>query len=156
MAVSNSIGSNVFDILGKYSYILVCKPKSFINFQKFFFFKLYHLIVGLALPFFIETTIVSPGISASINSKGLFYAMILLFLSLVVTVYLFYMNHWVLNKRLGILMIISYFVILLVSLSKKVFFDLITIISNFFFFFMNIVLCSIRIQYNRCKKSNHV
>ena len=86
MAVSNSIGSNVFDIL-----------------------------VGLALPFFIETTMVSPGVNASINSKGLFYAMILLLLSLIVTIYLFYMNKWILDKKLGIIMIISYFIILLVS-----------------------------------------
>lgn len=71
--------------------------------------------VGLALPFFIETAIIYPGTNASINSKGLFYAMILLFLSLVVTVYLFYMNQWILDKKLGIMMIVAYFVILLVS-----------------------------------------
>ena len=67
------------------------------------------------MPFFIETAIIYPGTNASINSKGLFYAMILLFLSLVVTVYLFYMNQWILDKKLGIMMIVAYFVILLVS-----------------------------------------
>ena len=74
--------------------------------------------VGLALPFFIETAIIYPGTNASINSKGLFYAMILLWLSLLVTIYLFYMNQWILNKKLGIMMIIAYFVILLVSFTN--------------------------------------
>ena len=69
------------------------------------------------MPFFIETAVIYPGTNASINSKGLFYAIILLFLSLIVTIYLFYINNWILNKKLGIMMIIAYFVILLVRSS---------------------------------------
>lgn len=104
MAVSNSIGSNVFDIL-----------------------------VGLALPFFIETTVVNPSSPAVINSKGLFYAMCLLFLSLIVTIYLFYSNQWVLNKKLGIMMMVAYFVILFVSIKIKLICILFTGNLNCFF-----------------------
>ncbi|XP_015793293.1 sodium/potassium/calcium exchanger 4 isoform X1 [Tetranychus urticae] len=83
MAVSNSIGSNVFDIL-----------------------------VGLALPWFVETALWQPGTTASINSRGLFYAIILLFLSLLVTIYLFHRNRWTLNPKLGYALLATYAVFL--------------------------------------------
>ncbi|CAG2114438.1 unnamed protein product [Medioppia subpectinata] len=78
MAVSNSIGSNVFDIL-----------------------------IGLALPWFVETAIVHPGSIANINSRGLIYAIILLFLSLLITIYFFHRNHWTLNPQLGYALLIT-------------------------------------------------
>lgn len=86
MAVSNSIGSNVFDIL-----------------------------VGLALPWFIETTIIEPGTVSSINSGGLVYAVILLFLSLLATIYLFHYNHWTLNPSLGYSLLGTYVAFLIIS-----------------------------------------
>jgi len=86
MAVSNSIGSNVFDIL-----------------------------VGLALPWFVETAIVNPGSISYINSRGLIYAIILLFLSLLVTIYLFHRNHWTLNPQLGYALLITYAIFLILS-----------------------------------------
>lgn len=84
MAVSNSIGSNVFDIL-----------------------------VGLALPWFVETTMWEPGTVATINSRGLFYAIILLFLSLVTTIYLFHRSNWTLKPSLGIALLLTYIVFLI-------------------------------------------
>ncbi|RWS22044.1 potassium-dependent sodium-calcium exchanger-like protein 3 [Leptotrombidium deliense] len=84
MAVSNSIGSNVFDIL-----------------------------VGLALPWFVETAIVYPGTTANINSRGLFYAIILLFLSLIVTLILFHYSHWTLNPKLGTALLLTYVIFLI-------------------------------------------
>eukprot|EP00795_Rhopilema_esculentum_P013513 gene13513-4393_t len=61
MAVSNSIGSNVFDIL-----------------------------IGLAFPWFIHTAIISPGSEVSVNSRGLKYSVILLLGSVLLTsVYMF-------------------------------------------------------------------
>lgn len=86
MAVSNSIGSNVFDIL-----------------------------VGLALPWFIETAIVDPGSVSSINSRGLIYAVVLLFLSLLVTIYLFHQNRWTLNPKLGYSLLFTYVVFVVLS-----------------------------------------
>ncbi|KAI7690453.1 Sodium/potassium/calcium exchanger 3 [Sarcoptes scabiei] len=86
MAVSNSIGSNVFDIL-----------------------------VGLALPWFVETAIVEPGTVSSINSGGLVFAVILLFLSLLATIYLFHHNNWTLNPNLGYSLLITYGIFLVIS-----------------------------------------
>ena len=86
MAVSNSIGSNVFDIL-----------------------------VGLALPWFLETAIVDSGSVSSINSRGLVYAVILLFLSLLITLYLFHRHKWTLNPRLGYSLLITYVAFLIFS-----------------------------------------
>jgi sodium/potassium/calcium exchanger 4 len=86
MAVSNSIGSNVFDIL-----------------------------VGLALPWFVETAIVYPGSVSYINSRGLIYAIILLFLSLLITIYLFHRHHWTLNPQLGYALLLTYAVFLVIS-----------------------------------------
>lgn len=78
MAVSNSIGSNVFDIL-----------------------------VGLALPWFIQSAIY-PGVVATINSRGIVYSVILLFLSLIVTIYLLNKYEWTLTPRLGFCLLITY------------------------------------------------
>lgn len=86
MAVSNSIGSNVFDIL-----------------------------VGLALPWFVETAIVEPGTVSNINSGGLVYAVMLLFLSLIATVYLFHRHNWTLNPNLGYSLLITYGIFLIFS-----------------------------------------
>jgi len=86
MAVSNSIGSNVFDIL-----------------------------VGLALPWFVEATIVEPGTVSTINSQGLVYAVILLFLSLVATIILFHYHKCTLNPKLGQMMLATYAVFIVVS-----------------------------------------
>ena len=52
MAVSNSVGSNVFDIL-----------------------------LGLATPWFLQTAFVSPGSIVHINSNGLVFSVFLLFLT---------------------------------------------------------------------------
>lgn len=79
MAVSNSIGSNVFDIL-----------------------------VGLALPWFIDTTMVHPGTVAQVKSLGLAYAVVLLFVTLLITVFLFHKFKWCLNPRLGICLLVTY------------------------------------------------
>ena len=57
MAVSNSIGSNVFDIL-----------------------------IGLAFPWFLTTAIVDPGSIAYINSNGLVFSVSLLFFTVIFTV----------------------------------------------------------------------
>eukprot|EP00794_Sanderia_malayensis_P017842 gene17842-19623_t len=56
MAVSNSIGSNVFDIL-----------------------------IGLALPWLIKTAMYHPGSVVKVNSRGLVYSVMLLFASVIVT-----------------------------------------------------------------------
>ncbi|XP_067138161.1 sodium/potassium/calcium exchanger 4-like [Centruroides vittatus] len=86
MAVSNSIGSNVFDIL-----------------------------VGLAVPWFIYTAMINPGDVATINSSGMVYSVILLFLTIIVTVGGVYFSQWQLTKRLGILLLSVYVVFLIIS-----------------------------------------
>lgn len=79
MAVSNSIGSNVFDIL-----------------------------IGLALPWFLETAIVRPGSHSTVKSRGLLFAVLLLFLTLFAAVGLLHLNKWILNPKIGILFLITY------------------------------------------------
>lgn len=85
MAVSNSIGSNVFDIL-----------------------------IGLAVPWFIQSAIY-PGVVASVNSRGVIYSVILLFLSLIVTIYLMNRADWSLQPRLGLALIIAYVVFIILT-----------------------------------------
>ncbi|XP_054759349.2 sodium/potassium/calcium exchanger 3-like [Lytechinus pictus] len=87
MAVSNSIGSNVFDIL-----------------------------IGLALPWFIKTTFVSYGTRIKINSKGLLYSVLLLFASVTATILAIHFNKWRLDRRLGILLTLFYVVFLSFSI----------------------------------------
>eukprot|EP00057_Strongylocentrotus_purpuratus_P030006 XP_780438.3 PREDICTED: sodium/potassium/calcium exchanger 3 [Strongylocentrotus purpuratus] len=87
MAVSNSIGSNVFDIL-----------------------------IGLALPWFIKTAFVSYGTRIKINSKGLLYSVLLLFASVTATILAIHFNKWRLDKRLGVLLTCFYVVFLSFSI----------------------------------------
>ncbi|KAF8778255.1 Sodium/potassium/calcium exchanger 3 like protein [Argiope bruennichi] len=60
MAVSNSLGSNIFDIL-----------------------------IGLAFPWFMQTALIEPGSIAVINSRGMVYSVILLFMTIIITKFVF-------------------------------------------------------------------
>jgi len=97
MAVSNSIGSNVFDIL-----------------------------LGLGLPWFLSTTLRPNGAEATvhINSNGLMISVSLLLLSLIIVVSAIKLNGWKLDKRLGIIIMLSYvsFLILSILVETNVFF----------------------------------
>jgi len=97
MAVSNSIGSNVFDIL-----------------------------LGLGLPWFLSTTIRPNGAEPTvhINSNGLMISVSLLLLSLIIVVLSIHLNGWKLDKRLGIIIMLSYasFLVLSILVETNVFF----------------------------------
>ncbi|XP_035505325.1 sodium/potassium/calcium exchanger 3 isoform X3 [Scophthalmus maximus] len=84
MAVSNSIGSNIFDVL-----------------------------LGLGFPWALRTLIVSYGSVVTINSKGLVYSVILLLASVILTVLCIQLNHWRLDRRLGLSLLLLYAVFLL-------------------------------------------
>ncbi|XP_056456955.1 sodium/potassium/calcium exchanger 3-like [Gadus chalcogrammus] len=86
MAVSNSIGSNIFDVL-----------------------------LGLGFPWALRTLIVNYGSVVYINSKGLVYSVILLLASVILTVLSVHLNHWRLDRRLGLSLIMLYAVFLLCS-----------------------------------------
>ncbi|XP_020716338.1 probable sodium/potassium/calcium exchanger CG1090 isoform X2 [Ceratitis capitata] len=79
MAVSNAIGSNVFDIL-------VC----------------------LGLPWFIQTAIIKPGSHVNVISKGLAYSTLSLFSTVIFLILSTHLNGWKLDKRLGIILMIWY------------------------------------------------
>ncbi|XP_069625040.1 sodium/potassium/calcium exchanger 3 [Ranitomeya imitator] len=87
MAVSNSIGSNVFDIL-----------------------------IGLGLPWTLQTLAVDYGSYIHLNSRGLIYSVALLLASLFVTVCGVHLNKWKLDKKLGIICLMLYGVFLCISI----------------------------------------
>uniref|UniRef100_T1IQP5 AD domain-containing protein n=1 Tax=Strigamia maritima TaxID=126957 RepID=T1IQP5_STRMM len=87
MAVSNSIGSNVFDIL-----------------------------IGLALPWFLQTTIVMPGTGVYINSEGMWYNVVLLFLSIALMLMVIHFRQWQLSPQLGKNLLALYCLFLLLSI----------------------------------------
>ncbi|XP_052005813.1 sodium/potassium/calcium exchanger 3 isoform X2 [Xyrauchen texanus] len=87
MAVSNSIGSNIFDIL-----------------------------LGLGFPWALRTLVVDYGSTVSINSKGLVYSVILLLASVFLTVLSVHLNHWRLDRRLGLGLMFLYAIFLLCSI----------------------------------------
>ncbi|XP_075902249.1 sodium/potassium/calcium exchanger 3-like [Nelusetta ayraudi] len=86
MAVSNSIGSNVFDIL-----------------------------VGLGLPWALKTLAISYGSDIRLYSKGLIISVGLLLASVFLTVLGVHLNKWTLDKRLGITCLLLYSVFLCFS-----------------------------------------
>ncbi|XP_070773158.1 sodium/potassium/calcium exchanger 3-like [Enoplosus armatus] len=87
MAVSNSIGSNIFDIL-----------------------------LGLGFPWALRTLVVDHGSTVSINNKGLVYSVILLLASVFLTVMSVHLNHWKLDRRLGLGLMFLYAIFLLCSI----------------------------------------
>ncbi|XP_072515048.1 sodium/potassium/calcium exchanger 3 [Salminus brasiliensis] len=87
MAVSNSIGSNIFDIL-----------------------------LGLGFPWALRTLVVSHGSAVLINNKGLVYSVILLLASVFLTVMSVHLNGWKLDRRLGLGLMLLYSVFLLCSI----------------------------------------
>jgi K+-dependent Na+/Ca+ exchanger-like protein len=87
MAVSSSIGSNVFDLL-----------------------------MGLPFPWLLSTLIVPPRRSVCINSKGMTISVLLLFLMVGATVALIVLEGWKLTRRMAIVFVLLYFVFLTVSL----------------------------------------
>ncbi|XP_023263151.1 sodium/potassium/calcium exchanger 3-like isoform X2 [Seriola lalandi dorsalis] len=86
MAVSNTIGSNIFDVL-----------------------------LGLGFPWALRTLIVSYGSVVTINSKGLVYSVILLLASVALTVLCVHLNRWRLDRRLGLSLMLLYAIFLLCS-----------------------------------------
>ncbi|XP_056147850.1 sodium/potassium/calcium exchanger 3 [Lampris incognitus] len=86
MAVSNSIGSNVFDIL-----------------------------VGLGLPWALNTLAINYGSSIKLNSRGLIFSVGLLLASVFMTVTGVHLNKWTLDKRLGLTCLLLYAVFLCFS-----------------------------------------
>nr|XP_057918756.1 sodium/potassium/calcium exchanger 3-like isoform X1 [Doryrhamphus excisus] len=87
MAVSNSIGSNIFDVL-----------------------------LGLGFPWALRTLIVSYGSVVPINSKGLLYSVLLLLASVTLTVLCVHLNRWKLDRRLGLWLIVFYAIFLLCAI----------------------------------------
>ncbi|XP_076834929.1 sodium/potassium/calcium exchanger 4a isoform X2 [Brachyhypopomus gauderio] len=87
MAVSNTIGSNVFDIL-----------------------------VGLGVPWGIKTMAVDYGSVVRINSRGLVYSVVLLLGSVAVTVLGIHVNRWRLDFKLGVYVFTLYAVFLCFSI----------------------------------------
>uniref|UniRef100_A0A224XLU0 Putative k+-dependent ca2+/na+ exchanger nckx1 n=1 Tax=Panstrongylus lignarius TaxID=156445 RepID=A0A224XLU0_9HEMI len=75
MAVSNAVGSNVFDIL-------IC----------------------LGLPWFLKTAIIKPGSVIRVFSKGLTYSTLTLLSTVVFLLGITHMNGWKMDKRYGIIL----------------------------------------------------
>ncbi|KAM8725924.1 sodium/potassium/calcium exchanger 4 isoform 1-T1 [Acanthopagrus schlegelii] len=86
MAVSNTIGSNVFDIL-----------------------------VGLGVPWALQTMCVDYGSVVMINSRGLVYSVVLLLGSVALTVLGIHLNKWRLDLKLGLYVLILYAIFLCFS-----------------------------------------
>ncbi|GBM08158.1 Sodium/potassium/calcium exchanger 5 [Araneus ventricosus] len=86
MAVSNAVGSNVFDIL-------LC----------------------LGLPWFIQTAIVSPGSHITVRSRGLTYSTITLLLTVVFLLLATHLNRWKLDKKYGGILLAWYGIFMVVA-----------------------------------------
>lgn len=79
MAVSNAVGSNVFDIL-------IC----------------------LGLPWFIQTALIKPGSHVNVYSKGLTYSTLSLLSTVVFLLVATHMNGWKLDKKYGMILMLWY------------------------------------------------
>ncbi|XP_026870861.2 sodium/potassium/calcium exchanger 4 isoform X1 [Electrophorus electricus] len=103
MAVSNTIGSNVFDIL-----------------------------VGLGVPWALQTMAISYGSVVMISSRGLVYSVALLLGSVAVTILGIHINNWKLDFKLGLYVLLLYAVFLCFSI----------MIEYNVFTFVNLPMCS--------------
>ena len=82
MAISNSIGSNVFDIL-------IC----------------------LGLPWFLESVIIKPFNDVPVYSGGILYSAMILLGSIFILVISFVKNKWRLTKKFGIFIVIVWLIV---------------------------------------------
>ncbi|GAA6225861.1 sodium/potassium/calcium exchanger 3-like [Lates japonicus] len=102
MAISNSIGSNVFDIL-----------------------------VGLGLPWALQTLCIDYGSNIHLNSRGLIFSVGLLLASVFFTVLGVHLNKWTLDWRLGLVCLVMYAIFLCFSI----------LIEFNVFIFVNLPMC---------------
>uniref|UniRef100_A0AAQ5XZC2 Sodium/calcium exchanger membrane region domain-containing protein n=1 Tax=Amphiprion ocellaris TaxID=80972 RepID=A0AAQ5XZC2_AMPOC len=102
MAISNSIGSNVFDIL-----------------------------VGLGLPWALQTLCIDYGSNIHLNSRGLIFSVGLLLASVFFTVLGVHLNKWTLDRRLGLACLVMYAIFLCFSI----------LIEFNVFIFVNLPMC---------------
>ncbi|XP_076461771.1 putative sodium/potassium/calcium exchanger CG1090 [Babylonia areolata] len=79
MAVSNAIGSNVFDIL-------VC----------------------LGIPWFLETCVTKPGSGVVVYSEGLVYSSLMLLSTVAILLIVTHLNGWRLTKKYGVFLLVIY------------------------------------------------
>ncbi|KAG5867832.1 hypothetical protein JTB14_005043 [Gonioctena quinquepunctata] len=86
MAVSNAVGSNVFDIL-------IC----------------------LGLPWFLKTAIVRPGTTVKVISKGLTYSTLSLLSTVIFLVVATHMNGWKLDRKFGMVLMVWYLVFITIA-----------------------------------------
>ncbi|KAE9524794.1 hypothetical protein AGLY_014844 [Aphis glycines] len=86
MAVSNAIGSNVFDIL-------VC----------------------LGLPWFLQTAIFNPGSTVKVYSKGLTYCTLTLLSTVVFLLVATHMNGWKLDRKFGAVLMLWYLIFIAIA-----------------------------------------
>ena len=82
MAVSNCIGSNVFDML--------C----------------------LGIPWMIKTTVITPNSVVHIQSENIFFTSGILIASIICTVLLIALNKWRLDEKLGVVFLVMYLLFL--------------------------------------------
>ncbi|KAG0413653.1 hypothetical protein HPB47_009209 [Ixodes persulcatus] len=86
MAVCNALGSNIFEIL-----------------------------VGLGLPWFLKTVLISPGSPAMVEGKGLAYSTACLLSTIVFLLVLTHLNKWKMNKLYGAILMAWYLVFMTVA-----------------------------------------
>uniref|UniRef100_UPI00358E42CC sodium/potassium/calcium exchanger 3-like n=1 Tax=Myxine glutinosa TaxID=7769 RepID=UPI00358E42CC len=98
MAISNSNGSNIFDIL-----------------------------IGLGLPWVVQTLLVDYGSTVKLNSRGLIYSVILLLASVSLAVLGIHVNKWKLDKKLGMGCIVLY--VIFVSFSVLIEYNVFTFVN---------------------------
>jgi len=83
MAVSNAIGSNVFDIL-------MC----------------------LGIPWFLKTVIVKPGSEVKVIHKGILYSTFTLFSTVVFLILASHANGWKMDRKYGVILLVWYFIVM--------------------------------------------
>ena len=92
MAVSQAMGSNVFDVL-----------------------------LGLGLPWIIKTVVFDPDSTIEVQSFGLLVACFSIFISVILLLGAFYHWKFKLTKRIGYMLIAAYVISLTVSVLMEVF-----------------------------------
>ena len=86
MAVSNSIGSNIFDIL-------VC----------------------LGLPWMLQTLLIDFGSRVHVNSNGILYTSLILLGTVVFLLVAMMVYRWTLDKKIGVVLVVVYVIVIAIA-----------------------------------------
>ncbi|OQR71098.1 sodium/potassium/calcium exchanger 4-like, partial [Tropilaelaps mercedesae] len=77
--------------------------------------NIFEVLVGLGLPWFLQTTVIKPGSIVELQSSGLIYSTACVLFTVFLVPALTYATRWKMNKTYGIILLLWYLIFMVIS-----------------------------------------